>query len=183
MKLVPRKVVPFVGQAGQDLALAALLGGNLFGRLAMHPALSDIGDESERGKVLNRAWRRYGNVNSVALAALVGGWVSVRRDETGVLWTRPVRRRLILTKDGAVGAVVVTGLASAVGGVSFAAQAPQGAVPLASGRDPGADTPARAARLKRLVNVLGGLNLGAEVTLVTVNVLLARRSADRRWPG
>ncbi len=182
MKLValPRKATPFLGQLAQDLGLAALVGGNLFGRLAMHPALADISDETQRGKVLNHAWRRYGNVNSAALVALVAGWITVRGDAGGGPWTSGARRRLILGNDIAVGAVVVTGLASAVGGVSCAQQAPDGAVPLATGSDPAPDTPARAAALKRIANLLGGLNLVAEVALAGVNALLARSSADRR---
>ena len=57
MKLIPlpRKLVPFTAQVVQDLALAALLGGNLFGRVAMHPALSDVSDETERGKNAKQA--------------------------------------------------------------------------------------------------------------------------------
>lgn len=43
----------------------------MFGRVAMHPALAGVADKGERGKVLNQAWRRYGSVNSLALAGLV----------------------------------------------------------------------------------------------------------------
>lgn len=170
---------PAAAQIAQDTALAALLGGNLFGRLAMHPALAGVSDKQERGKVLNQAWRRYGTVNSTALAALVAGWATARRDESGPLWTSPSRRRLILTKDIAVGAVVATGLASAAGGVGFARQAPGGAVPMDSGSSPAAETPGRAASLKHVVNVLGGLNLAAEVALVAVNASLGRGAARR----
>lgn len=175
--LVPvprRRLGPIGAQTAQDAALAALLGGNLFGRLAMHPALADISDKHQRGRVLNRAWRRYGVVNSAALAALVGGWVSARSDDTSPLWTSPRRRRLIASKDIAVGAVVVTGLASAVGGIGFAQQAPGGAVAMDSGSEPAPETPQRAAALKRAVNVLGALNLVAELVLVLVNASLAR---------
>ena len=175
--LVPvprRRLGPIGAQSAQDAALAALLGGNLFGRLAMHPALADISDKHQRGRVLNRAWRRYGVINSTALAALVAGWISARSDDTSPLWTSPRRRRLILSKDIAVGAVVATGLASAAGGVGFAQQAPGGAVAMDSGSEPAAETPPRAATLKRVVNVLGALNLGAEVALVLVNATLAR---------
>jgi hypothetical protein len=174
--LVPsRERLPsLAGQVVQDVSLAALLGGNLFGRVAMHPALSEVGDQAERGKVLNRAWRRYGTVNSLALVGLVGGWVPARRDERGRLRTSRRRRTLLVVKDVVVGAVVVTGLASAVGGIGFAQQAPEGAVPMADGTDPVAETPPRAAALKRAVNLLGGLNLAAEIALVAVNGLLAR---------
>jgi hypothetical protein len=172
-----RRAVLLAGQVGQDVALAALIGGNLFGRLAMHPALSAISNPSERGKVLNRAWRRYGTVNSTALAALVGGWVTARQAETALPVLGRGRRTLLMTKDVAVGAVVLTGLASALGGVEFAQQAPEGAVPMTSGTEPGPDTPGRAAQLKRLVNVLGGLNLASELSLVTINALLLRSTA------
>jgi hypothetical protein len=179
--LVPsRKRLPSLGgQVAQDAALAALLGGNLFGRVAMHPALAGVSDKAERGKVLNHAWRRYGTVNSLALAGLVAGWASARADERGPLWTSRRRRTLVRAKDVTVGAVVITGLASAVGGIGFAQQAPDGAVPMDSGSEPAAETPQRAATLKRAVNLLAGLNLAAELLLVAVNGLLARSTSRR----
>jgi hypothetical protein len=179
--LIPshKRLGPVAGQLAQDGAVAALLGGNLFGRFAMGPALSDVSDTHERGKVLNHAWRRYGTVNSLALTGLVAGWRSARSDETGPLWTSPRRRSLVLAKDIAVGAVVVTGLASAAGGVGFAQQAPDGAVAMTDGSEAAPEAPARTRHLKHLVNVLGGLNLASEISLVVVNVLLSR-SASRR---
>jgi hypothetical protein len=179
--LVPsRKRLPsLAGQVAQDAALAALLGGNLFGRVAMHPALAGVSDKAERGKVLNQAWRRYGTVNSLALAGLVAGWACARADERGPLWTSRRRRTLVRAKDVTVGAVVITGLASAVGGIGFAQQAPDGAVPMDSGSEPAAETPPRAAMLKRAINLLGGLNLAAELSLVAVNGLLARSTSRR----
>lgn len=168
---LPRKLRPAAGALAQDAALAALIGGNLFGRVAMHPALADISDEAQRGKVLNRAWRRYGTVNSAALVGLIGGWLVVRADRADGRFTTKRRRRAVLLKDVTVGAVAVTGLASALSGVGFAHQAPGGAVPMGSGHDTVPDTPARAARLKGLVNVLSRLNLGAELALLAVNQL------------
>lgn len=173
--LVSRARPPsLAGQVAQDASLAALLGGNLFGRLAMHPALAQVSDQAERGKVLNQAWRRYGTVNSLALVGLVGGWAAARGDERGRLRTSRRRTVLVVAKDITVGAVVVTGLASAAGGIGFSQQAPAGAVPMSDGTDPAPETPARAAKLKRTVNLLGGLNLAAEFSLVAVNSLLAR---------
>ena len=170
------------GRALHDLALAALLGGNLFGRLAMNPALEDVSQESERGRVLNRAWRRYGTVNSLALLALVGGWLPARRGEASDWWLSPRERGLARAKDVTLGAVVVTGLASAASGVSFSRQAPGGAVRMQSGHDPAADTPPGAARIKRMVNGLGALNLLSEVALTAVNASLAQ-SNFRRPPA
>ena len=174
--LVPakRRLRPLAGQIAQDAGLAALLGGNLFGRVAMHPALAGVSDKSERGKVLNQAWRRYGTVNSVGLAALTGGWLMARGDEGGSLATSSDHKRAVMIKDVAVTAVAVTGLASAASGVGFAQQAPEGAVPMDSGSEPAAETPPRAANLKHLVNALGGLNLAAELSLVAINAWLSR---------
>jgi hypothetical protein len=62
--------VRVVGHECADLGLAAILGGNLLARVGMHPALREINESRERGKVVNAAWRRYGTINSLALAAL-----------------------------------------------------------------------------------------------------------------
>jgi hypothetical protein len=63
--------------------------------------------------------------------------------------------------------------------VSFAQQAPEGAVPMASGHDAAAETPVRAARLKRVVNVTGALNLLSELALVAINASLAQANVRR----
>lgn len=168
-----------VQQLAQELSIAALLGGNLYGRMAMHPALGRIADPGERGKVLNSAWRRYGFVNSLGVAALVGGWVPARRAALGARRVSRRDRALIAAKDVAVGTVVVTGFASALGGIGLARSAPDGAVPLADGNEPGPETPERAARLKRAINTVGGLNLGAEVAFVALDAALVPRRP--RW--
>jgi hypothetical protein len=155
-----------IRRAARDLGVAALLGGNLFGRLAMHPALASISDQSERGAVVNRAWRRYGTVNSLSLIAVVASSAS-----------DPSRTRLM---EAAIAAVTVTGLASAVEGVRFAGSAPGGAVPLASGSAPAPETPARAARLKRVLGVLGALNLASDVALLVIDATPGRDHGGRR---
>jgi hypothetical protein len=163
-------------RAAQEVGLAALLGGNLFGRTAMHPALRRMHDERERGAVVTNAWRRYGTINSLALAAVVAGWAGerfgdgrARRDDS-----------LTRAKDIAVGAVAVTGLAAAAEGVRFSHTSPGGAVPLEDGSTPADDTPRKAARQKRMLNVLSAANLGAEMALAAIN---AARPARRRMLG
>ncbi len=172
-----RRAIPLAGQLAQDVGLAALIGGNLFGRFAMAPALADIGDSAQRGQVLNHAWRRYGSVNSAGLLALVTGWLTARQAETALPVTSSGRRILLTVKDVTVGLVVLSGLASAMGGVGFAQQAPEGAVPMASGSEASPETPNRAAKLKRVTSALGALNLGAELSLVAINALLLRSTA------
>ncbi len=176
---IPSDAVSSAGRAAHDVALAALLGGNLFGRVAMHPALEDVSDKSERGRVLNRAWRRYGTVNSIALGTLVAGWWPARVNEAHPRWLSPRERRLAVAKDAAMGAVVLTGLASAAAGVGFAHQAANGAVPMQSGSEPAPETPPAAARFKRAVNALGAMNIASELALAGVNAALAQANFRR----
>jgi hypothetical protein len=63
---VPAPPCPSVrsGAPPTDIGRAGLLGGNLFGRLALHPSVAEISDKAERGKLVNVAWRRYGTINS-----------------------------------------------------------------------------------------------------------------------
>jgi hypothetical protein len=176
---VPSDTASSAGRTAHDLALAALIGGNLFGRLAMHPALADVSDKGQRGKVLNRAWRRYGTVNSLALATLVAGWLPARLNEAHPRWLSARERRLAVAKDISMGAVVVTGLASAASGIGFAQQAPGGAVPMETGTEPAPEAPQRAARLKRALNALSALNLLAEVGLLAANASLSQAGFRR----
>jgi hypothetical protein len=150
------------------------LGGNLYGRIAIHPALAGIGEKSERGRVMNRAWRRYGWVNSAAPLAIVAGWAGARVNEARPRSLSPPERALGQGKDAAVAAVAVTGVATALTGVQFARSAPDGAVPPEDGNTPAPETPADAARLKRRLNALGTGNVAAVLSLVGMNAAAAR---------
>jgi pyruvate/2-oxoglutarate dehydrogenase complex dihydrolipoamide acyltransferase (E2) component len=180
MTLAPRSdAVSSAGRAAHDIGVAVLLGGNLFGRRAMHPALEWVSSPEERGKVVNAAWRRYGTFNSVALVAVVANWAGARLTETGDRFLTPRERRLARAKDVAVAAVAVTGVASAVEGVRFGRSAPGGAVPLHSGSEPAAETPPPAVRTKKLLNALGSASAVAEVALLAVNAGLAQENYRR----
>src|SRR5829696_4290247 len=110
---IPSDTVSSIGRAAHDAGLAALLGGNLYGRVAMHPALAEIGEKSERGKVVNRAWRRYGWVNSASLLAIAAGWAGARLNEARPSSLSQRERALAKGKDAAVVAVLLTGLSTA----------------------------------------------------------------------
>ncbi len=225
-----------VGRAMHDVGLAGLLGGNMFGRFALHPAVTELGDARERGKVVNAAWKRYGAINSLSLLAVTTGWLGARLDEAADGRLSPPERRLARAKDVLVGVVAVTGIATAAEGIRFSRSAPDGAVPLrdgdhaaaearpdsralkrrlaraqavlvgsvaitglapaAEGRRcarsaPGGAVPLRdgdhaadeakahSRSLKRRVNVLGGISLGAEAGLVAVNAALNQRNFRR----
>src|SRR5919112_5502329 len=135
MPIIPAPSVPLsqVGRAAHDIGVAGLLGGTLFGRLALHPSVTEISDETERGRVVNAGWRRYGTVNTLGLIALVSGWAGARVNEAADPRLSPEERRLARAKDVLVGVVAATGVASAVQGMRFAAKEPGGAVPLRDG--------------------------------------------------
>src|ERR687889_843852 len=112
------------GRALSDLGLAGLLGGQLFGRLALHPAVAAISGPRERGEVVNAAWRRYGLINGAGLAAVTSGWLVARSGEVRNRNLIGRERTLARVKDGLVGALVVNGLLTAAEGVRFSREAP-----------------------------------------------------------
>ena len=168
-----------VGRAAHDLGLAGLLGGNLFGRLALHPSVASISDARERGKLVNAAWRRYGTVNSLSLLAVISGWAGARAAEAEDRQLSPAERQLARAKDVLVGVVALTGVATAVEGVRFSRDAPAGAVPLRDGDHTTDDAPPAVARRKRRLNALGAASLVAEVALVSVNAALGQQTFRR----
>jgi hypothetical protein len=172
------------GRAVHDISLAALIGGNLFARVAMHPALSLVSDPRERGRVVNNAWQRYGVVNSLALAGVLAGWVPARFGEAQDALLSDRERTLARGKDLAMCAVAVTGVAAAVEGVRFARMESGGAIPLEDGSTPAPEAPEREAKAKRRLNVLGAAHLATTMALAGVNAALSqagfRRPPKRR---
>ena len=181
MPSIPAPPVPAsqVGRAAHDIGLAGLLGGNLFGRLALHPSVTEISDKAQRGALINAAWRRYGVVNSVSLLAVLTGWAGARANEAAPSRLSPAERRLALAKDALVGVVAVTGVATGLEGVRFARQAPGGAVPLEDGDRAAPEASDSQQRAKRRLNALGLASLAAELGLVGVNAALAQQGFRR----
>lgn len=146
-------------RAVRDLGLAGLLGGNLFGRLALHPAVAEISDPAERGKVVNAAWRSYSTVNTLGVVAAGAGWLATRGESDP----------LTVAGDVLLGVTAAAGLATGFEGMRFAKTAPQGAVPLDDGDHAARQATQRQAQLKQRLNVLGLVTLGAEAALVAVS--------------
>src|SRR4051794_41809485 len=108
-------------RVAEDLGIAALAGGNLFGRVALHHAVERLPRPEDRGLVVNAAWHRYGTVNSLSLAAVVGGGLATRNEKRDPALT--------MAKDGAVGAGAVTRIAPAAAGGPLRKAAPGRAGP------------------------------------------------------
>jgi hypothetical protein len=181
MAPIPAPSVPLsqVGRAAHDIGLAGLLGGNLFGRLALHPSVIEISDKAERGKLVNAAWRRYGVINSLSLGAVVAGWLGARAKEAAPRQLSEAERRLALAKDALVGVVAVTGAITAAEGVRFSRHAPGGAVPLDDGDHAATEATEVQRRSKARLNALGLASLAAELALVGVNAALAQQGFRR----
>ena len=181
---VESDAISSAGRAAHDISLGALIGGNLFARAAMHPAIGLVSDPRERGRVVNRAWQRYGVVNSLALGSLLAGWIPARLGETRPALLSPRERPLAVGKDLAMFAVAVTGIASGIEGVRFARMESGGAIPLKDGSTPSPEASEREAKAKRRLNALGSAHLVSAMALAAVNATLAqagfRRPPKRR---
>jgi hypothetical protein len=168
-----------IGRAAHDVGLAGLLGGNLFGRLALHPSVTEISDPAERGKVVNAAWRRYGTIQTLSLAAVTVGWLGARADEAAGYRLGDREKRLAQARDVLLGAVTATGLATALEGVRFSKLAPEGGVPLSDGDHAAPSANAKQTAAKRRLNALGLATLVSEVALVGVNAAFSQESFRR----
>lgn len=165
-----------VGRAAHDIGLAGLLGGQLFGRMALHPAVTRISDPRERGEVVNAAWRRYGAVNGLGLLAVTGGWVGARAAEAADRNLSRREERLAKARDVLLALVFAGGVGNAVQGVRFARQ---GATPMLDGDTPAPDAAPQAKRIKRTLNGLSLLSIGSEVALVAVNAAFSQENFRR----
>jgi len=175
-------LLSYAGRAMHDIGMAGLFGGQLFGRVALHPAVTEISDERERGAVVNRAWRRYGVINGVGLLAVTAGWIGARVGEAKDRNLTARERTLAHVKDALVATTFVAGAANAIEGVRFAAAAPNGAVPLADGDHAAPAASDRQRKLKQRLNRLSVVTIGAELGVVAINAALAQ-SGFREAPA
>ena len=162
-----------------DVGLAAWLGGSMFGKFALNPAVAGIADKSERGKVANLAWNGYNVVSSVGLGSAALGYLAARSTELSDSNITDVERTLYRVQDGLMVAAVVTGIANGVQGGRLAKQAPDGAVPIESGTKPAPETPPAAAKIQKSLGLLGNLNIASGIALVALNGMQSRAALSR----
>ena len=168
-----------IGRAAHDLGLGAIVGGNLFARVGMHPAVAAISDPAERGEVVNGAWRRYGTVNSLSLAALLAGWGGARLGEAKPEHLSRSERGLALAKDASLAGLAATGIAAGLVGMRFGRSAPEGAVPLEDGDHAAAEASERQQKLKRRLEALSNAQLVFGAALALTNAALSQQSFRR----
>lgn len=164
-----------------DLGLAAGFGGNLFGQLALNPAVKVVDSKRERGKVTHVAWDRYKAVNAVSLAAIAGTWLVGRTILSGREVGRATRG-LTLLKDILVAGAVVGGAGALITGSLLDRAMKEGELAIESGREPAAETTPRVRRLQRTVNTLGIPNIGFQAAVLATTTILAMKAGESsKW--
>lgn len=96
-----------------DLGLAAAVGGALFGKTALSPAVHQLRNAKWREKVNEDAWSRYSPIMLAAHAAVAVPWIVGRTMLTGKE-AGGTARSLTRAKDILVGVGVVTAIANVV---------------------------------------------------------------------
>lgn len=164
-----------------ELGLAAGFGGNLFGQIALNPALAEIQSKRERGKVTHVAWDRYKVVNATSLALMAGTWFAGRTVLTGSEVGR-TSRVLTVAKDFLVGGALVGGIGAMVFGRLLDREMATANAPLTTTSRPSAETRQRVAKLQKLTDGLGRFNVLMNAAVLGVTAVLAMKSGrSGKW--
>jgi hypothetical protein len=151
-----------------DVGLATAIGGTLFGREALHPALREgIDDQEDRDRVADLAWRKFSWVNLAAHGAMAATWFAGRTLLSGREVNR-LSRPLTVAKDALIVGSLATGIASIVLGRALGKRVRREAT--LSDRE-------RTETLRRAVGATGLVNLAANVGILGVTAALAMQGA------
>jgi hypothetical protein len=130
--------------------------------------VSSIGDERERGRVLNEAWARFQAANLPAMLSTLLGWrLGGVREDSELRAPGLTRAKGIL-----LGGAALNTVASALLGASTAAVSQGGATPVRSGTKPSRRTPPEAALAVRLLRFTGNGSLALLAATVAVSALI-----------
>ncbi len=164
-----------------ELGLAAGFGGNLFGQLALNPAVETIQSKRERGKVTHVAWDRYKAINGASLVMMAGTWFAGRALLGGREVSRSARA-LTITKDVLVGGALVGGVGALVLGRMLDQQIAASNEPIQFGSRPAAQTRESVAKLQHLTNTVGRINVFMNAAVLAVTTVLAMQSGkSTKW--
>jgi len=174
--------MPALSSAGwivHDVGLATVIGGSLFGKVALEPALDEVSKPVERDHASEKAWMRFSWINLAGHVAYAVPWLIGRTMLTG----REVSARartLTVVKDVLVSASLITGVSTLVIGkiLGRKARAGEGPEQAKSGRTRGEGHDATA--LEKLVAGLGTVNMLANAGVLAVTSLLAMEGSESR---
>lgn len=164
-----------------ELGLAAGFGGNLFGQIALNPAVAEIQSKRERGKITHVAWERYKTVNGASLALMAGTWFAGRTFLSGSEVGKSARS-LTIAKDVLVGSALVTGVGAMVFGRMLDKEVAVTNEPIKSGSRPAAETRRRVADLQRVTNAFGRSHVFMNAAVLAITAVLAMKSGkSTKW--
>jgi hypothetical protein len=157
-----------------DVGLATALGGTLFGREALHPALREgIDDQLDRDRVADAAWRKFSWVNLAAHAAMATTWFAGRALLTGREVNR-VSRPLTVAKDALITASLATGIASVVLGRILGKRVRMQRT---------LEEREKVETLRRAVGATGLVNLAANIGIMGITTALSMQAAKSQKFG
>jgi hypothetical protein len=159
-----------------NVGLATSIGGMMFGREALEPALAEIGDRRERNRVEAVAWRRFSWLNLAGHVAVAATWI-VGRSMMGGRSVSSTARTLTLVKDGLIVASLATGLSSMILGRALGARSEHDSGIATSSTGRSEDAPGTE-RLRRAVRALGRANLAANLGIAGVTTALSMEAGQ-----
>lgn len=162
-----------------DVGIATWFGGQVFGKYALNPAVEVIPDPAIRGKVINKAWFTFNPYGVAGLAVASAVRVAARSTEVDSSRQSPTEQSLAKLEDALLTTCVVLTALTGVQSMRFAGQEPDGAVPIESGTEPTAQTPATASGLQRSIDALGNGNVLAGLGLISVRAVQDRLAYSR----
>jgi hypothetical protein len=164
-----------------DLGLATSVGGTVFGKTGLHPAIRSIDSKLERGLVTSEAWKGFSPINLLSHIAVVLTWLTGRSALTGRIVDRDTRR-LVRVKDRLIAAYLGTGLASTATGYALSRSRDGSPPSIEAGGTPADTTPPEARGLQRASDILGYANLCAGAALIGITAVLAMKSGrSAKW--
>ncbi|MDB4958545.1 MAG: hypothetical protein JWO36_6114 [Myxococcales bacterium] len=157
-----------------DVGLATAIGGTLFGREALQPAIHEIKDPAVRGKVADIAWRRFSWMNLAGHVAVAATWFFGRSMLSGREVSK-TSRNLTLAKDALVIASLATGITSMILGRVLGSRM--------TNHEQTATTSAAEQRpderkLQRAVGAVGLANLAANIGVAGVTGVLSMEASE-----
>jgi len=154
-----------------EIGLATAVGGTMFGRAALQPALRGIEDAENRDRVASEAWRRFSWLNLVAHGVVAATWFAGRSSGRRLSGSA---RTLTRIKDGLVIASLATGVGSVVFGRELGEKVREGYGEHSENVISELNRENRkTGALRSVVKSLGLANLLANVAIVGITTMLA----------
>ncbi|CAN5374600.1 hypothetical protein BH09ACT10_BH09ACT10_04030 [soil metagenome] len=140
-----------VSRSMHDLGLAAWFGGTLANAVSLNEAAAEAGDPNDAGAVANVGWDRWTPVNASAIGLHVAGTLGQILGNSKRIRAQKGVMAMVITKSVlTVGALGVTAYSRVLG----ARVSKWTDVPVSSGTDPIATTPANVAAAQKQLKVL-----------------------------